>query len=547
MRNSKLFSKILSAVLSLILLTALFVLPAHAESGIEKPAYTNYFYEQDGNSKRLVEDRPVYVNSRVLDGESIGIGSLYMVNDIYSTDKAVYLLDSGNGRVIVLNDDYSLKSVIDTFTLDGEKQTLKDAQGIYVYGDDIYIADTENKRVLVCDSKGNINKCFETPESDLIPEDFDFFPISMLIDKSGYLYILTRGSYYGAMMYDLDRNFVGFYGANSVSVTILEGISAFFNQIFETNEKLANSVKKLPYQFYDFDTDNKGFIYTVSPSETGQIKKLNLKGNNTLKYKNGISVTSAESYNFGAQITYTDLSGNERKESFSSIAVDDRGFIYALDSAYGKIYIYDSKCNNIAVLGGGVGAGYQKGLFVAAKSIEVFGEDLLVCDAEKNCITVMRRTDYGNLLMNADYLTDEGEFEEAEPLWQEVLTYNSNRQIAYRGLALVSLSGEKYNDALKYSEAGLDQESYAAAYEQLISEFLNRHLWWILLIVVALIIGVTVLLLKAEKRENKAVWNNTLSDVFKIITHPIDLASEIRAGRAGSVAAATVILFIYYI
>lgn len=546
MAFNKFLFKILVAVMSLFVLISSFTLSASAISGIEEPAYTNYFYEHDGKTKRIVEDRPVYVNTGVIDGNSLGIDSFYIVNDVFSTDDAVYILDSGNGRIVILNKDYTLKKIIDSFVMNGEKQELNEPQGIYIDGENIYIADTENMRVLQCDINGNISVCYTAPESELIPDGFDFYPINMLIDKSGYLYILTRGSYYGAMMYDLDRNFVGFYGANSVSVDILEGMASFFNSIFETNEKLQNKVKKLPYQFYDFDTDNSGFIYTVSPSEAGQIKKLNLKGINTLKYKSGVSVVSAEGFNFGALENYTELNGKQRKQAFSSIAVDEKGFMYALDSAYGKVYIYDSKCNNIAVFGGGVGVGYQKGTFVSASKIEINGEDLLICDTEKNSITVMNRTDYGNLIMQAGYLTDKGEFEEAETLWKEVLTYNSNRQVAYRGLALVNLNSENYNAALEYSKFGLDQESYAAAYEQLISIFLNKHLWWILLIVLALIIALTVMLLKPRKEERKSTRFRALTDVFGIITHPIDLAAEIRAKRAGSVWAATVVLIVFY-
>lgn len=190
--------------------------------------------------------------------------------------------------------------------------------------------------------------------------------------------------------------------------------------------------------------------------------------------------------------------------------------------------------------------GYQNGTFVSPTKIEVNGEDLLICDSEKNSITVMNRTDYGNLIMKASYLTDEGNFEDAEPLWKEVLTYNSNRQIAYRGLALVNLNKENYKAAMEYSELGLDQESYAAAYEQVMSNFLNKHLWWILLVVVTLIIGVTVLLLKPVKENKKPTRFKTISDVFKIVSHPIDLAAEIRAKRAGSVLAATIVLVVFY-
>lgn len=543
----KKLNKVLPVVLVLLCVFGSFSVAA--EEGLQTPAYTNYYYEQRGESKSLIADRPVYINKTIITGNSVGISNFYGIEDIYyAADGLIYILDSGNGRVVVLNDDYSLNRIVDKFTYKGEVQELTEPQGVYVtVKGDIYIADTENQRVLICDKNGVVKDIMQKPESDLIPDDFNFYPISIQIDKSGYLYVLTRGSYYGALMYDEKFEFVGFFGANSVSVSLLEGVSAFINGLFETSAKLANSVRKLPYQFYDFDVDKDGFIYTVSPTEAGQIKKLNLKGNNTMRYKSGIGVSSAENFNFGDSSYYTDNTGHKYDLTFSSIAIDENGYIFALDSAYGKIFVYDSKCNNIAVLGGGVGTGRQFGTFVDARAIETVNRDVLISDYERGSITVMSCTEYGELIMEANNLTNIGEFDEAEPLWEQVLTYNSNRQLAYRGLALVALNRKDYDSALEYSRLGLDQESYSTAYGQLVSRFLNKHLWWMMIVIVAAVIGVVVYSFKHKRDENKKHRFPQLYNCLSMSVHPIEVAQDIRAGKVGSVALATVMLLIFYV
>lgn len=516
-------------------------------TSIEQDTYNNFYYKQIGSQKKLVEDKPVYKIHSVIDGRTLNIDSFCDIKDIYYSENGrIYILDSGNKRLVVLNNDFSLNFIINNFVYNGEKQELNAAEGIYVFGKKIFIADTENRRILVCDDAGVVSDIIEAPTSDLIPDEFDFYPVSMLYDKSGYFYILTRGSYYGALMYDTNMKFIGFFGANSVSVTLLDTISSLFSSIFETNAKLASKAKKLPYQFYDFDTDKQGFIYTVSPSKTGQLKKLNLKGNNILKYKVGQTVNSAESFDFGALSTYTDTSGHEREQVFSSISVDELGFIYALDSAYGKIYIYDTDCNNIAVFGCGVGEGKQKGTYVAPSCIETVENYLLVSDSEKNSVTVMTRTYYGDLIMKADYLTVNGKFEQAEQMWQEVLKNNADRQIAYKGLALVNLNKENYSKSMEYAKKGIDVETYSAAYKLVMSEFLNHNLWWILIIVVALIIAVSVLLVR-YKPDDEPKKSNAFKDILGMCLHPIDFSSKIHSGKSGSLVIATIILVVLYI
>ncbi len=315
-----------------------------------------------------------------------------------------------------------------------------------------------------------------------------------------------------------------------------------------TNAKKAQRVRKIPYQFYDFDCDASGFIYTVSPTEKGQIKKINLKGSNVLRFKKGISVNSAESFNFGDSVAYLDEAGHELKRMFSKIAVDENGYVYAVDSAYGQVYVYDDSCNVITVFGGGVGRGDRNATFVTASSIVVVDGRIWISDYEKNNITVLTKTEYGNVVMAAQNETVLGNFDTAKKLWKDVLKYNSNHQLAYRGLGLAALNEKDYKAAMKYAEMGLDQETYSAAYGQIMNQFLNKHLWWILIIVVAILVFVVIRFSRPSKRDEYNFEKSPqIVDALKMCIHPIEIANNIRYKKTGSVLVASIVLGLFYL
>lgn len=122
----------------------------------------------------------------------------------------LYILDSGNSRLIIVNDEMP-ETIISDF--DGEKFT--NANGITISDSgDIYIADTDNKRILIGDINGHLKKKIHCPNSEIIPDDFEFLPMQMTVDKNDYLYVLCKGSYYGALVFAPDGTTDGFFGAN---------------------------------------------------------------------------------------------------------------------------------------------------------------------------------------------------------------------------------------------------------------------------------------------------------------------------------------------
>ena len=129
---------------------------------------------------------------------------------------------------------------------------------ILIVDDDenIFIADTQHQRVIKCDNKGNFIRLYQLPEAGttdarLIPSGFNYQPIKVAVDHKGYVYILSNGSYYGAILYDPNDKFLGFYGANDVPATFAQALTTLWNRLFMNNEKRAEMTRSLPYTFSD--------------------------------------------------------------------------------------------------------------------------------------------------------------------------------------------------------------------------------------------------------------------------------------------------------
>lgn len=536
----------------MLLLSVFSALPVSADVGVSNIPTQSYYYRQNSNGRKAVADRQVFDVGSVISGESLGITSFSGITDMYTADDGrIYLLDAGNNRVVVLNADFTLNGIVDTFVCNGEVLTLSEPQGIFVdKSGNMIIADTENMRLLFCTADGMVYNVISSPEGDLIPDDFSFYPIRCVQDAKGFTYILSRGSYYGALTYDENGEFCGFYGSNPVTSDILQQIEKIFKRIFVNNASAEYKVQKLPFQFSDLCIGSDDFIYTVSPnvsSRTGQVRKLSPAGDNILYYTAGTTAQNGDSINFGDEDIYVNNGNNRITQSFNGIAVDKSGYIYALDSSYGKVFVYDGDCNSITVFGGGIGTGDQKGTFTTATSIEIAGDSVLVSDSAKNTVTVFTRTEYGDKIYTANGYYRSGEFTEAEPYWQEIINGGSNFQLAFRGMASAAYAREDYKTALTYAKRADDQAVYAQAFEQLFNTFLAENLWWIALLAVLLIGGLVVLVIFLKKRSVVLVKNKKLRTALRAPFHPFASFYDVKYLKQKSNIISAVIIALFYV
>lgn len=546
----KFLIKVLSAatVLSLCL-----SFPIGASSVIEtgEIPFESYTYWNDmGKTAKAVPMRPIYETETVIDAFSLGVQPFKKLTDV-CTDKEgkIYLLDGDGSCLYILNSDYSTASVISSVISGDEKLDFQKAKGVYV--DDnfqIFIADTENARVLKIDRKGELLSELKKPESDQIPEDFEFRPIKIATDNSDNLYVLSDGSFYGAMMFNSQGEFLSFYGANKVASGVKEVFENLYNRIFMNNEKRASLTKQLPYQFTDLYADSLGFIYTTtgqtnafSSNDKGQIKRLNPGGYNVL---------FSEDVSFGDQesIKVITKDGSEtRNKDLLSLAVDKDGFVYALDSIYGRVFVYDSDNQLLGVFGGGVGSGTQKGSFYSPCAIELYGDKVFVCDTLKNTLTVFSITPYGSALKKARALTLAGEYAASKPLWQEVLKQDKNSQLAYTGLAFAYLEEDNRTLAEEYAKTGLNREVYEQVFKTNRTAFLRENFALVfagIALGMVLLIGMLVVL---KKKGLLKIKNPALRATLSVLPHPVATFGEIKEKQLSSPLICFAVLGIYFV
>ena len=560
----------LAAVLLAVLVVAGTMLTAFAETSQYVP-YENYTYWEDitGAGRKLVYNRPMYDVQGVLTNKDIGVEAFTELADV-CTDKHenVYLLDKGSpdapAKIIVLDASYKYKKEIAVVKkASGEELEFVGANNVYVHTDgSIFISDTENARVIKCDNDGNYIDEYTLPDSPLIPEEFDYRPVKVVADSRGYVYILSEGSYYGALLFapaesGTSKEFIGFYGANTVVNGILGAIQSAINRMFPNNEKMANQTRSLPYTFSDIVIDDKDFIYTTTDSAAnGQLRKLNPGG--------GSNILKSDAIRFiddAVNRTYLGGHGFALYQRIIGIDVDEKGFMYALDATYGRIYVYDAQCRLLSAFGGGMQSGSQKGSFRTATALtikeskdsdgNVLVSELLVADKTNNNLTIFRRNDYGNMIINLTRMTIDGDYVESREGWEEAIKLDKNLQIAYTGLARAYLAEKNYDKAMEVALEGYDRETYALAFEYQRQELISKNFALIFGVVILIVAAVIVLIIiknkKKKKDEDEVPKKSETKLAFSTLIHPGLAFEEMKDKNRGSVKVSIVILLLFYV
>lgn len=415
--------------------------------------YKSYNYTNDGKETSSPD---IYTVERVIYGTLLECGTFDEARDIYvDVEDNVYILDSGNSRVLVLNSEFELVDIISEFTLNGEKHTLaQGAEGIFFDGTskELYIADTNNNRIIVCDKNGVIRTIFEKPKSVLLDENTEYKPTKIIVDNNKNMYILSKNINTGAIMTDKNNDFVGFFGTNKVKETTLIKVERLWKKIL--------SGGKSDYSFQPVAINNlfwgkDRFVYSVSTRNEyliSEVSKLNATGENVLK-----------------KTAFADVSSNEQVEVYD-IAVNNDGFFSILDRYNGKIYCYDTDANLIGAFGG---IGEQEGLYKIPNAISYTSSNkLIVLDSEKDTLTVMKPTEYAEIVFDALTLFQDGKYLESTELLEQANRVNPNFGLIYTGLGKSSYMTGNYAEAMNDFKLGNNKEEYSDAKKEYRNEFL---------------------------------------------------------------------------
>ena len=464
-----------------------FVLAASMLTGIQLKAeaqsnFNSYSYDEwDESVAAPASYQPVMSRN----GWEIGSGPLNTPQDFFMDgDGHLYVADTGNNRILILDSELELLDIMETVRMDGEEIPLTDIEGMYVTKDHVlYASQTSAGRILMIED-GEVTGTIEKPESSLIADDFMFAPTKIGLDVYERVYVLSKGCYSGLLQFDVDGSFMGYFGANKVEVTAQVAFNYMWKSIL-SDEQRAAMTSILPIEYSNIDCSEDGFVYTSTVGTQlpkSQIKKLNPLGNNIY------FALGNEEFNFGDE-EFSYNKGKPNYPSFIDVKADRDGFLFAVDLTSGRIFERDQEANLVAVFGG---MGSQLGTFTTPVAVEVWEDRVYVLDRLKNNITIFEPTEYGALVEQAIITYNEGLYEESSVLWEEALARNANLKLAYNGIGKAYTQGEEYTDALQYLRYSGDKYSYSRAFGKKRLVVVRKYGPYALAILVCLIVAVSV-------------------------------------------------------
>jgi len=442
--------------------------------------YDGYTYDFWGQS---IPSRAGYTPDAVYYAEDMGLPKPITGEDLFVYDGLLYMLDSGAGAVVALDESFKTIRIIDKFTYsDGSGYTLNGPTGLFIRDDTIYIADKGNGRVIKCGFNGVIQRVYERPVTELLEDTAEFKPSKVVVDDVGNCYVVCEGLYQGMVNYDKDGKFVGFYGGNQVQLTFSTLAVMFWKRVL-SREQARNMIRFVPVEYSNAFLLGD-FVYTVTKSNTNsvdEIQKLNPIGKNVLHF-------DADSANY-AKNNFGDVETAYYKQTLYDsqlvdIHVDEDGIITALDFERGRLFQYDQECNIVAVFGS---RGRQKGNFLKPVAVEKYNGSYVVLDKEKRCITTFTETEYMGYVREGIRYYQQGLYEESMEPWRKVLDLNSNYQLAYLSIGRALYQQKDYAAALEYFKLAQSRKDYSLAFRAYRTEVVRKYF---ALIIIGFVAGI---------------------------------------------------------
>ena len=561
--------KLLAVFLLVLMLAA--VIPGFSVSASEP--YQTYTYSIDGKALRSPLSYTPYT---VVDSSTIGLldpenGGLAFDDpgDIFADYRGnIYLTDTKNNRVIVLDEFYKLKYVISNFSNQyGFNYTFNSPRGVFVtkargtagtadyVPSYLYVCDTGNSRIVrfeirITDGAETavFDSIIERPVSSLFGDNSAYKPVAIAVDQYGRIFVVSSTTYQGVIVMTQDGEFTGFIGAQKVVYSVLE----MFWRRFMSDEQIANSVSFVSTEFNNITIDDDGFIYVTTDaldaekqadaiksknSDYSPVKKLNSAGTEIMR-RNGF-------FDPGGEVDLSKF--GSVPSQIKDVAIGPEGTWSIIDSSRSKVFTYDQNGNLLFAFGD---SGEVLGQIKSLSGITYQGDYMLLLDNTSDSFTVYKRTPYADLLINAIRQENNREYANAVKAWQEVLKYNNNFDTAYIGVGKAYYREGEYELAMENFKAAYDETDYSNAYREVRKEWISKYLLVIPVVVVVFCFLLSKLLKYASRlnakvavrAERKTTYWEELMYSFHTAFHPFDGFWDLKHEKRGSLRASLTII-----
>lgn len=494
------------------------LLETFSVSALADAPYKTYTVDGYGS---VTETQTAYLPYQTI--TKIGEETLVSPTDFTLLDDGfIYILDSGNARVVVSDMNCEL---VKTF---GEG-VLQSPRGIYVTKEHItYVADRDAKCVFVFDENGELIHKYVKPTEAMYGESLDFIPLKIVVNTSGTMYVICESNTNGMVEISPveDGTFLGYFGTNATSANIW---TIIWRAIL-TDAQRAKMQSNIPATPDNMAIDNKGVIYTITRGEKNDtLKRLNIAGVNMLE-----------------TTQYPDVP--------AAVAVGNHDNVFVATQT-GFIYEYNNEGDLLFMFGGSDDGKQRIGLSTKVEAIQVGSDDkLYVLDSDKAQIQVYEPTEFTAYLHEALYLFSKGRYEESKEPLSKILEMNNLFTYANMAMGKALYKEEDYEGALEYAKLSKDMEGYSDSFWEIRNVWLKRNLTALVLIFIALFAAIKTIKIVDKKKgilaKPRAALKK-LGDVkiikeinymFYFMKHPIDGCYGIKREGRVSVASANVLL-----
>jgi len=496
----------------LLLLCMACMLLASSFSGAlasEDGYYSTYTYNYDYWAD-LRESPDAYRVEQVIYSTTLGLEvPMHRPQSLFVRGSMLYICDTGNNRILEVKregDVFTLVRIIDSVAgaepaaFNGPSDVAVDAQG------NIYVADTNNYRVVMMDKEGRFVRAYTKPDDTTFDQNLSFLPRRLAVDGSGRVFVLATSVNKCVIKYEADGTFTGFIGATPVIVTMWDYVWKTF---FTTKAQKSQQASFVPTEYENLYIDSEGFIYVTNLNfseydllydNAKPIRRLNSIGNDIL-IKN-------DRYPPIGDLYWVEQSTDKGPSKLKDITVLDNDIYVVFDRTRGRIFGYDPQGIMLWAFGT---KDNSAGAFLGPISLEHMGTDLLALDENGSSITVFTTTEYGDLIYLANEQYMRGDYDGSADTWREVLKLNANYNMAFVGIGRSLMRQEKFEEALEYFKMAYDRENYGRAYRYYRKESVEDNIGWIIgavaavLIVPLMIRGIGQMKEEVEEHERKKV------------------------------------------